>query len=199
MEYRTYHTDALVLGGTAKGEANKRLVILTRSFGVVRADVQRVRDTHSKLRYALQQFSLARVSLVYGKGGWRVVNAVPLFSFWSRFRRSSPRARRAAARLSLIVRRLMVAEETQSRAFFIVYEGWSALASPTLTADHADAIECIAVAQLLYELGYLAQDEQLTSFLGGGVMTRKHVADFQHVRHDAVASINQSLEATQLM
>ena len=199
MEYQTYTTDALVLGGIAKGEANKRLVLLTRTFGVVRADVQRVRDTRSKLRYALQQYSLARVSLVYGKGGWRVVNAVPRFSFWARFRRTPSRTRHAAARLSLISRRLMVAEEVHTNAFFIVYEAWSALASSTLTSADADAIEGIAVARLLYDLGYLAPTKQVAPFLAGGVMTRERAASFRAVRADAVAAINASLEATQLM
>lgn len=199
MEYQFYTTDALILGGTAKGEANKRLALLTRDAGLVYADAQRIRDTRSKLRFALQQFSLARVSLVYGKGGWRVVNAVPLFSFWSRFRRSPSHARRRAARIARVMRQVIAGEDPHSRAFFILYESWSILTSSAITAGEADAIECIAVTRLLYELGYLAPEEHLTQLLRAGSMTGARVREVQQERRKVVTAINRSLEATHLV
>ena len=42
-----HHTEAIVLGGYAKGEADKLISLYTRDFGLVRADAKGVRKSTS--------------------------------------------------------------------------------------------------------------------------------------------------------
>src|SRR5665213_2708544 len=72
--YQKYHTEALVLGSRESGEADKVFALFTRDFGLVRARASSVRSESSKMRYALQKYSRASISLVRGKRGWRILD-----------------------------------------------------------------------------------------------------------------------------
>src|SRR3989344_4510493 len=76
--YQKYSTDALVLGNHERGESARVYAMYTRDFGLVRARVAAVRSEHSRMRYALQNYSYAKVSLVRGKRGWRAAGAYAL-------------------------------------------------------------------------------------------------------------------------
>ena len=200
MEYRVYTTPALVLGGTAKGEANKRLLLLTRDLGVIAADAQRIRDISSKLRYALQQFSLAQVSVVYGRGGWRVTNAAPLLSYWRRLRIAPVEARQVAARLCFLVRHLVAGEESNPAIFYIVSEALNTLVSSGITAEHAKTIEHIAVLRLLCELGYVERrNKDISPLLMSASYSRELCRFCWQYRHTVVHQINHSLKVSQLV
>src|SRR3989344_3992259 len=70
--YQKYHTEALVLGSREQGESDRVFSLYTRDFGLVRARASAVRSERSRMRYALQHYAHARVSLVRGKRGWRI-------------------------------------------------------------------------------------------------------------------------------
>jgi len=76
--YRTYTTEAVVLGSRDAGEANKYYFLLTRELGLIHAFAQGVRELKSKLRYSLAELSYVKVSLVRGKEKWRLTSVVPL-------------------------------------------------------------------------------------------------------------------------
>src|SRR3989338_4112750 len=78
--YEKYHTEALVLGNREMGEADRVVALFTRDFGLVRARASAVRTEHSKMRYAVQDYARADVSLVKGKRGWRLAGASALKS-----------------------------------------------------------------------------------------------------------------------
>jgi recombinational DNA repair protein (RecF pathway) len=200
MEYRVYTTPALVLGGTARGEANKRLVLLTRDLGVVHADAQRIRDVRSKLRFALQQFALANISIVYGKSGWRVTNAVPLVSYWSRLQGKTPNAHKAMARIAFMVRRLVAGEMREPAIFYIAYGAFNMLTTDTLEVDDVDSIEHITILRLLCELGYMDRhDTDMKRVVNTRSFSRGLCAQCQGMRTTMVARINRALEASQLV
>src|SRR3989338_8324981 len=92
--YHIYHTEAFVLGAKNRGEANKVITIYTRELGLLRASAQGIRLSKSKSRFALQDFSYAKVDLVRGKEFWRVTSSTPISSF--------PYLRRDKKSLSLI-------------------------------------------------------------------------------------------------
>src|SRR5262245_25843944 len=73
--YQKYQTDALVLASRERGEADKLYVLYTRDFGLVYARASAVRREGSKMRYALQNYALASVSLIRGKRAWRIAGA----------------------------------------------------------------------------------------------------------------------------
>ncbi|KKW47559.1 MAG: repair protein RecO protein, partial [Candidatus Kaiserbacteria bacterium GW2011_GWA2_58_9] len=75
--YQKYHTEALVLGNRERGENDRVFTLYTEEFGLVRARASAVRTEASRMRYALQNYSRARVALVRGKRGWRIGGAIP--------------------------------------------------------------------------------------------------------------------------
>jgi len=70
-----YITDALVCGSYERNTSDRSVILFTREVGMLTASVRSVREERSKHRYALQDFSLVRVSLVRGKGGWRLTGS----------------------------------------------------------------------------------------------------------------------------
>ncbi|HVZ76226.1 MAG TPA: recombination protein O N-terminal domain-containing protein, partial [Candidatus Paceibacterota bacterium] len=52
-------TEGIVLGKRGVGEANMFLAILTREQGLLKASARSARREQSKLRYALEPFTLA--------------------------------------------------------------------------------------------------------------------------------------------
>jgi len=73
--HHIYLTKAFVLSSFPFSEAGKVLNLLTKEFGVIRAQAQGIRKGNSKLRQSTQDFSLTEVALVLGKKGWILTNA----------------------------------------------------------------------------------------------------------------------------
>ena len=72
MAYVTYTTKALVCGTFDRNTADRSYLLFTREAGMLYADARSVREERSRQRYALQDFSFIRVSLIKGKRGWKV-------------------------------------------------------------------------------------------------------------------------------
>jgi len=72
MSYATYTTEALVCGSRNNNTSDRAYLLFTEEVGMIWASARSVREERSKQRYALQDFSLIRVSLVKGKSGWRI-------------------------------------------------------------------------------------------------------------------------------
>jgi recombinational DNA repair protein (RecF pathway) len=72
MSYKTYTTEGLVCGSHASNTSDKSYLIFTKDAGMLFAHARSVREERSKQRYALQDFSHIRVSLLKGKNGWRI-------------------------------------------------------------------------------------------------------------------------------
>lgn len=91
MSYKTYTTQALVCGSTYSNTSDRSYLIFTEDAGMVWATAKSVREERSKQRYALQDFSHIRVSLVKGKNGWRIGSVE---SLGNTFLKAESRARR---------------------------------------------------------------------------------------------------------
>ena len=73
--HQIYQTEGIVLKSIDYSEADKYLLILTRDFGLIKTAAKGLRKVSSKLRYSLQEFSVAQISLVQGRSIWRLINA----------------------------------------------------------------------------------------------------------------------------
>jgi hypothetical protein len=71
--YKIYETKGYVLSSIPSGEADRLLNVFTKELGLVRAKAQGIRYEKSKLRFSTQDFSEVNISLVRGKGYWRLV------------------------------------------------------------------------------------------------------------------------------
>jgi len=82
MAYTTYITDAIVCGTYRRNTADASFLLFTRDLGMLFADARSVREERSRQRYALQDFSHIRVSLVKGKTGWKIGSTEILENFY---------------------------------------------------------------------------------------------------------------------
>ena len=150
--YKTYTTDAIVCGSRDSYTSDKSYMLFTRDAGMLWANARSVRVEKSKQRFALQDFSIIRVSLVKGKGGWRI-GSVEAIS--NPFMEAATRESRAGVTAIVkLLRRFMHGEESH----------------PTIYKDASLVLSCVAVAQqedivdlqdqftlrVLHTLGYVA-------------------------------------------
>lgn len=189
--YQKYQTDALVVGAREIGEADKTFSLLTQDFGLVRARATAVRKEASKMRYALQLYARANVSLVRGKRGWRLAGATALAP--------APKdalAVAAFARVSELVMRLVGGEE-QNRYLFDVLAG----AHEALRAGGAEAaglVEIVAVARVLYSLGYVSAEALETDLFEHAEYAAESLAQAQSKKDSLLISINRAIAQTHL-
>lgn len=150
MSYKTYTTEALVCGMFNRNTADRSFLLFTREAGMLYANARSVREERSKQRYALQDFSLIRVSLIKGKAGWKIGSVESLVNYYA----SAPDK---AARGSVVViyrqlRRFFSGEEAAPALFDYVKE---ALATVAQEVFHRQWVEKIIQARILTELGYV--------------------------------------------
>lgn len=139
MSYAVYTTRGFILGSAPSGEASKTYSIYTEDFGLVAARAQGVRLLASKLRYNLEEYSLATLSLVRGREVWRVTGAEK-----EHLPRSGAQAR---ARILNLTRRLVQGEERNDGLF-----------SALLYLGDEKLSETAILAEILGALGYLDKE-----------------------------------------
>ncbi|HVU75695.1 MAG TPA: recombination protein O N-terminal domain-containing protein [Candidatus Paceibacterota bacterium] len=189
--YQKYQTEALVLGSRESGESDRSFSLYTKEFGLVRARASAVRTEHSRMRYALQNYALANVSLVRGKRGWRVAGATALKSAVGDTRGVSSFARTAELTL-----RLVHGEERNEYLFAALAEAHRALMQPVCDA-HA-VIEIVCVARLLYALGYISSEALSTALFTHTAYTGESLLEAETMKDTLLSSINRAIAETQL-
>jgi len=194
--YHLYHTEAFILSSANRAEANKTFTLFTRELGLIVATATSVREERSKLRLALQDFSLAELTLVRGKNIWRVTNAAHIDNVWSAFCNRKSEAL-IFARIFRLLRRLLAGEEKNEQLFLTVKEAFCFLKSHAGKAVHE--AEVVLVLRILFLLGYLAPRGEFESLLSDVELWNESLlTSARAFRALALADINQSLKASQL-
>lgn len=189
--YQKYHTEALVLRARESGENDRVFSLYTKDFGLVRARASAVRAEHSKMRYALQDYSRASVSLVKGKRGWRLAGAAALKSVCGE-RKSIA----AFARIAELTTRLVHGEERSDYLYAALAEAHDALMREDVAASAT--IEIVCVARVLYALGYLSAEAFETALFTHTAYEREHVLEAETIRDKLLSSINRAIAETHL-
>lgn len=159
--HHVYQTKAYVIRSFPFGEYNKKVLLLSENFGVIWANVQAIRKVESKLRLALVDFSLADVALVFGKQGWKIVNAVSIENFFY----TLPADKSIILiRILNLIYRMVPEEERESRLFHLVKELESFLISGGDDCN-LDFLETITVLKILKVLGYVGDDQIIEKYL----------------------------------
>lgn len=151
MRYTTYTTEALVCGGRDRNTFDRSLLLYTREGGMLYAEARAARREHSKQRFALQDFTRVRVSLVRGKATWRIGSIEALENFYATA--EGREARGSVVRLIKMVRRFARGEEAQTEVYDYVKEALTVVAGTISNRPYVDAL--IQVHFLGY-LGYVA-------------------------------------------
>lgn len=190
MAHTVHTTSALVLSSADVQDADKLFWLFTEDLGLLFVSAKSVREEVSKLRYALQDLSVSRVSLVRGRGLWRLTgaeeNGAPQLSI---------EKAEVFGRIATLARRLVPTDEKNPELFNILYDAREAL----IQGDaNKGVIESIAVARMLYRLGYLSCSEEYR-----GVVDVLHFDDIiiekgKKLDQQLVQSINTGLAESQL-
>lgn len=190
--YQKYHTDALVLGSRETGEADRVLALYTRDFGLVRGRCTSLRAARSKMRYALQNYSLANVALVRGKSGWRLAGAKSSATANGK----NVKGVAAFARISSLVLRFVAGEEKHENLFEILREAHAALTGDSCEAWAA--IEIVCVARIMHTLGYISSEVLTTPLLTHTAYSEENLREAESMREDLLRTINHAISETHL-
>ena len=190
--YQKYHTDALVLGSREMGESGRMLALYTRDFGLVRGKGTSLRATKSKMRYSLQNYSLANVALVKGMAGWRLAGARTIGGA----NEKNLKGISAFARISGLVMRFVAGEEAHERLFEILREAHSALMQDKSGAW--PSIELICVARIMHTLGYISSEALNTALLTHTTYTEENLREAEALRHELLRTVNHAISETHL-
>lgn len=197
MIYETYETDAFVLSAHNVGEGNRFFYLFTKEFGLVKATAQSVRVEKSKLRYNLQPFSRAQVSLVRGKEQWRVVGAEGAQHFFVSFS-GNTEAQQLLRHLFDLVIRLVHGEGVHPYTFDTLGEVSGVLLRGDVTKEDLKPLELISVARILFELGYFSPKEYAAHIFEDTRFSHDTLLSITTNREMLVRDINASLEETHL-
>ena len=190
MSHVVYTTHALVLGSSQVQDADKLFWLLTEELGLVFASAKSVREETSKLRYALQDLSFVRVSLVRGRGLWRITGAEE-----AQAQELTMDAAKTFGRVATLVRRVTPTDEGRSELFAIVRNARDVF---TNNPDKTELIESVTVARVLYRLGYLSCTEQFKGIVDTTEFDEQTFARAERVAQQLVHDINAGLAESQL-
>ena len=195
--YTIAHTESIILGGKSVGESDRLLYLYTRDHGLLFAQAKSVREGKSKLRYGLQFLSHAKVDLVQGKAGWKLISAEPVRSFSETLAR--PRHRRVAALYTTLVQRLVQGEEAHAELFVRLIESLELL-DGLPNEKHLDDVELLIVIRLLDLLGYWRTNEgEEQRYIQGACSMTDELSEFiAKQRMSLTGRVNQALRETQL-
>ncbi len=204
--HHIYHTEAFVLSSRNSREADKVFTIFTKELGLVRASATSVRKISSKLRYALQDFSLARIDLVRGRETWRIISATPIKSIsliGRTYENSQETFLRKDLRMQIIanifslIKRLSHGEEANEFLYEDLKRGIEMISAPTLLERELESVESVVVLRILYHLGYFSHKPEL-SVLVKGEISENLLTIASTKRTKIVTEINQALRESQL-
>jgi recombinational DNA repair protein (RecF pathway) len=157
-----HHTEAVIIKSLSSGEANKRVWLFTREFGLVVAAVQGVRKPSAKLAAHLSDYSFINADLVKGKEVWRLIGAQEEFLPLAGAVRT-PIARAYVRTLSA-VDRFLVDEGPHEELFAHLKE--IALLVGDESVD-VKAYDALSLWRMLALLGYIAPEEADEALLEG--------------------------------
>lgn len=152
MSYKTYTTEAIVCGSRANNTSDKSFLLFARDAGMLWASAKSVREERSKQRFALQDFSLVRVSLVRGKSGWRIGSAESEKNYFTRAATKSGRAGVTTA--VRLLRQFLHGEIAQPEIFEDAKR--VLLESQNLDAENEKKLLELFTLRLLHKLGYIS-------------------------------------------
>lgn len=191
------HTEGLVLMSKNYGEANKIYFIFTREFGLVKASGRSVRESKSKLKSSLVDYSFGRFTFIRTKNGWKITDALPSWNVYFHFRANSGFS--IFARSVILLQKLLPEDEQQSELFDSFLNDVKTLFSQNFSTENLKNFECIMVLKILGYLGYLDKTGPWRSFIEDHNLALKDLGTFSALRLNAVREINQSLKASQLI
>jgi recombinational DNA repair protein (RecF pathway) len=163
MSYKTYTTEAIVCGSRVNNTSDKSFLLFTREAGMLWASAKSVREERSRQRFALQEFSLIRVSLVRGKSGWRIGSAECERNYFSSGKGAADKLTRGGVSAILkLLRQFIRGEISHPDVFDDTKTALDVAGDGRAEGDHLLSVFSL---RLLSRLGYIAPSHQLKVYL----------------------------------
>jgi len=166
MAYSTYTTEALVCGSKDSHTSDRSYLLFTKDAGMLWATARSVREERSKQRFALQDFSFIRVSLVKGRSGWRIGSVEAVGNPFLAARQRKERA--YVSSIIALLRRYIHGEQQMHGVYDDVK---NSLSSRALKYD-LDLLRQLFTIRLLHTLGYILKNDTT-----GGVLEAPSVLE----------------------
>ena len=154
MSYVTYTTEAIVCGTYDRNTADRSYRLFTRELGMLYADARSVRKENSKQRQALSDFAHIKVSLVKGKGGWKIGSVTEVRNYYGSA--ADKEARGSVVKIIRLIRRFVTGEEEQMHLFD---EYVSALDFFAAECAERKCFEHVFIQRILAQLGYIKSND----------------------------------------
>ena len=202
--HQIYQTEGIVLKSLDFGEANKYLLIFTKEFGLIKVTAQGLRNVSSKLRYGLQEFSVAQLSLVKGRGPWRLTNSFCDENLYFSTFKDTNKVFVLKSVLDLLVQ-LLPGQDKNEDLYNTVMTALFFLKENNLKEGEVRSFESIIVLRILYCLGYLDKDKEIregvlySTFLGLEEWDISLLLKMREDRKRVIYHINKSLQSSQLI
>lgn len=187
--YSVHTTPGFIIDSRPYGEAGKILSIFTRDLGLIQATAQGIRFERSKLRYFAQEYSMGLFSVVRGKEYWKLTGAQESAS--------RPEMKELAARIALLLRRLLHGEEPNPELFECIWD-FVRFDLDISRSDLALALESLIVLRILHFLGYIGDDPALNIYLKSKDITTQTLMDIAAKRIIVNQHINKALRESHL-
>lgn len=147
-------------GSRVNNTSDKAFLLFTRDAGMLWASARSVREERSKQRFALQDFSLVKISLVRGKTGWRVGSVEGQGNFF--VTSDNQQGRAGVTKLVRLLRQFIHGEESHPVIFDDTKVALRELSKET--KDVETILEIFSL-RLLYRLGYVAKADVVDKYL----------------------------------
>lgn len=156
-----YGTRGIVLSHKERGEADMLITIFSERYGLLKAVAQGVRKPNAKLSGHVEPGTVAEVSFVEGKSGYRLTGSSMIESF--SFLRGDERRLKAFFAVAVVLETISFeGEERSVWETFLQFSRW--LNQPRDIFDRDISIGTVRLfSRLLLEFGYqMSQDAGLT-------------------------------------
>lgn len=193
--YDVHTTEGIVLESIPVGEANKRVIVFTKDFGMVHAVAQGIRFQKSKLRFRLVDYSVVSLSLVKGKGQWRLTNVLDYDNAFGLFQKDGG-ILEFRARIASLLKRLVRGEDADSELFTIVTQSFRDMVE--LAQEQRALLEILTVLRILYRLGYIGEKDIVSKYCGAVLNDAAILAQVADEQKRLIRAINTSLTESQL-
>lgn len=194
MSYHIYTTEGVILKRAPFGEANLLLYILTADLGLILASARSARVSASKLRPALQEYAHVTVSCVKGKGGWKVTNVASIDNY---FFDSPEYTHKVLAQVVTLLIKMMPGEASQPVVFSLIKSAFSELKN--VEKESLENFEMLVVLRVMFELGYVAKNELVGSFIENkSIWLHEVLGKVSKNRNEILGIINKGIKESQL-
>ncbi|MFT5831918.1 MAG: recombinational DNA repair protein (RecF pathway) [Candidatus Paceibacteria bacterium] len=159
MSYVTYTTQAIVCGTYDRNTADRSYRLFTRELGMLYAEARSVRKENSKQRQALSDFASIKVSLIRGKGGWKIGSVTEIKNYYSYAVNQA--ARGSVVKIVRLLRRFLAGEETHVELFDEYLEALEFFSTDCLERT---CYEHVFIQRILAQLGYIKSSDVPAQF-----------------------------------